>query len=97
MAKPSSRRKKSRNKDPLDGIEIPVIPLPKPKRPAVIEPVFRELLSSLDAESVRRNARRNGETPFGYVIDYIKDMYGYSKTEAWQTAEAVCRHLNLGN
>ena len=39
-------------------------------------------------------AKNNGEKPFGYIIDYLKN-YGLCKTESWETAEAICRYYNI--
>ena len=79
----------------LEGIQVPVIPIAKRQAPVVIKKVYRDLVRSLNPQSVLKAASRNGETPFGYVIDHIKDMYGYTKAEAWLTAEAVCKHFNF--
>lgn len=57
--------------------------------------VFNELTQKLSAESILKNARRNQENPFGYVIDYIKDMYNLSKTEGWDTAAEICRYFKV--
>lgn len=57
--------------------------------------IFREMTASLSASRIHECAARNGERLFGYIIDYIKDMYGLSKPEAWDTATEICKHFNL--
>ena len=61
----------------------------------IIQEIFEELTQKLSAESILKNARRNQENPFGYVIDYIKDMYNLSKTEGWDTAKEICRYFKV--
>lgn len=62
----------------------------------VDEIIYDELCCSLTRERIIDNSQKNGETPFGYVIDYIKDMYNVSKTEGWDTAKKVCEYFGLG-
>lgn len=59
------------------------------------EIIYDKVCCVLTRENILFNAKRNNENPFGYVIDYIKDMYGICKSEAWDTAKAICKHFNL--
>lgn len=61
----------------------------------IIKEIYDELINDLKPHRITENARRNKENPFGYVIDYIKDMYNISKTDGWDTAEAVLEHFNI--
>ena len=62
----------------------------------VDEIIYDELCCTLRRERIIEKSQKNGETPFGYVIDYIKDMYNVSKTEGWDTAKKVCEYFGLG-
>lgn len=62
----------------------------------VDEIIYDELCCTLRRERIIDNSQKNGETPFGYVIDYIKDMYNVSKMEGWDTAKKVCEYFGLG-
>ncbi len=59
------------------------------------EEINGRLKSELSAEQITRRAAANGERPFGYVIDYIKDMYGLSKEKAWDIAKDICVHFGV--
>lgn len=59
------------------------------------EEITGRLKSELSAEQITRRAAANGERPFGYVIDYIKDMYGLSKEKAWDIAKDICVHFGV--
>ena len=61
----------------------------------VIDKIYSECIKELSPINILYCARKNEERPFGYVIDYIKDMYNISKTEAWDTAKAICEYFNL--
>ena len=61
----------------------------------VIQNIYKELTERLTARQIADCASRNGEFPFGYVIDYIKDMYSIPKTEGWDTAMAVCKFFGF--
>lgn len=57
--------------------------------------IFIHCSTKLTAERIAECAKKNGENPFGYVIDYIKDVFGTPKTEGWDTAVAVCKFFNF--
>lgn len=57
------------------------------------ELIYKEIIDDLDRDRIINCANKNGENPFGYVIDYIKDMYGCPKVYAWDIAKRVCEHF----
>jgi hypothetical protein len=57
--------------------------------------IFNEVTCALSAEIIAANAKRNNEMPFGYVIDYLKDMYMIPKTQGWDIAKKICQHFGL--
>jgi hypothetical protein len=57
--------------------------------------VYNEVTNALTKEIIVANARRNNEMPFGYVIDYLKDMYMIPKTQGWGIAKKICEHFGL--
>jgi len=57
--------------------------------------IVQEVTSRFTKAQILDNARRNEEYPFGFVIDYIKDMYSLPKTEGWDTAMAICEQYGL--
>ena len=57
--------------------------------------IYKEMTTKLHAWIIRSCADKNGETPFGYIIDYIKDEYNLSKIEGWDTAKAVCEYFGF--
>lgn len=61
----------------------------------IINEIYSECIKELNANNILFCSRKNEEKPFGYVIDYIKDMYNISKTESWDTAKAICQYFNL--
>jgi len=61
----------------------------------VHENIVKEVTTALTKRQIADNARRNQEFPFGYVIDYLKDMYLLPKTEGWDTAMAICKHFGF--
>lgn len=62
----------------------------------VDEIIYDELCCILTRERIIDKSQKNEEKPFGFVIDYIKDMYGVSKSEGWDTAKKVCEYFGLG-
>lgn len=61
----------------------------------VIRKIYNECIKNLSSTNISINAKKNGEYPFGYVIDYIKDMYGISKKEGWDTAKEICKYFRF--
>lgn len=61
------------------------------------EEVLEFCKEHLNKEHIIAEAKKNGERPFGYVIDFIKDEFNISKTQAWYTAEKVIIYFGLTN
>lgn len=59
------------------------------------EKIYNELITKFEKRQIAEIAKRNNENPFGYVIDYIKDMYGIPKTKGWDIAKKVCDHFGF--
>ena len=54
-------------------------------------------ITCLSKEDILRRARRNEEKPFGYVIDYLKDVYFLPKMIGWDIAEKILEHFEIDN
>lgn len=53
--------------------------------------VWEELQKDLTREKILSNARKNHEKPFGYVFDYIKDVYPeINRVQRSEIAVALC-------
>jgi len=61
----------------------------------VDEIIYDELCCTLTREQIIDDSQKNEETPFGYIIDYIKDMYNVSIVEIWDTAKKVCEYFGF--
>lgn len=57
--------------------------------------IYNECIKNLNAMYISIQAKKNGEYPFGYVIDYLKDVYGLSKIEGWETAKEICKYFRF--
>lgn len=57
--------------------------------------IYNEVTNALTRENIVECARRNNEMPFGYVIDYLKDMYMIPKTKGYEIARKICEHFGL--
>lgn len=54
-------------------------------------------ITCLSKEDILRRAARNEEKPFGYVIDYLKDVYSLPKMIGWDIAEKILEHFGIDN
>lgn len=61
------------------------------------EAIFYNCLLHLDRECIIRNAKSNNETPFGYVIDYLKDVYSLPKMIGCDIAEKILKQFKIDN
>ena len=57
--------------------------------------IFNEVTGALTKEKIAECALRNQEYPFGFVIDYLKDVYLLPKSEGWDTAMAICKFFGF--
>lgn len=56
--------------------------------------IASDFISKHNRENIIARANAEGEKPFGYILDYLKE-YGLPKTDGWHTAEAICRFYNI--
>ena len=61
------------------------------------EEILQDILSKLTPRMIIQGASRDNEKPMGYLLTYIRDMYGLPKTQGWDIAEAVLKHYNIEN
>ena len=61
----------------------------------VYKEIYEKCIGKLTKYHILCQSKRNNEKPFGYVIDYIKDVYEISKTEGWDTAKKICEYFGL--
>lgn len=62
--------------------------------------IWKEIQKDLTREKIITNARKNCELPFGYVFDYIKDVYGkeypdLTRVSCYELAVALCVKLGV--
>lgn len=58
-------------------------------------PIWEEICTDLTEYGILRKAEENNETPFGYVLGYIKDVYSIPKTDGWGIAEKVLEWFKI--
>lgn len=61
----------------------------------VYKEIYDECIAKLNKNNILIQSKKNGENPFGYVIDYIKDVYRLPKTNSWETAKKICEHFGF--
>ena len=59
--------------------------------------IKQDLLSKLTPRIIIQGAIKGEEKPMGFLLTYIKDMYGLSKTQGWDIAESVLARYNIEN
>lgn len=59
------------------------------------EKIYNECILALDKDTIIKCAERNDETPFGYLLSYLKDMYFLPKYYGWGVAEKIIKHFNI--
>ena len=57
--------------------------------------IFAELSTTLTRERIVEGAIRDNEKPMGFLITYIRDMYGLPKTEGRSIAEDLLKFFDL--
>lgn len=95
MSKSKKKKRFATAKTEMAEFPVPLTESPRRDVPGIRKDILNSFKRKFTAEQIRTCARNNNEKPFGYVIDYIKDMYGLSKIEAWDTAQAVCRFFKV--
>lgn len=61
----------------------------------VHENIVKEYTSRNTKWNLLERARLDCENPFGVVLIHIRDCYGLTKTEGWDTAMAICEYYGL--
>lgn len=57
--------------------------------------IYAECITALDRETIIKCAERDNETPLGYLLTYLKDMYFLPKYYGWGVAERILTHFNI--
>ena len=59
------------------------------------EQIYTECITALNRETIIRCAERDEETPFGFLLSYLKDMYFLPKVCGYGVAERILEHFNI--
>jgi hypothetical protein len=59
--------------------------------------IFFNAIRNMDKEDILRSAKRNNEKPFGYVIDYLKDVYFLPKLIGSDIADNILEYFEIDN
>ena len=59
--------------------------------------IFFNAIRNMDKEDILRSAKRNNEKPFGYVIDYLKDVYFLPKLIGCDIADNILEYFEIDN
>lgn len=59
------------------------------------EKIYTECITAFDRETIIRCAERGNETPFGYLLTYLKDMYFLPKYYGYGVAERILKYFNI--
>ena len=59
------------------------------------EKIYTECITALDRETIIRCAERDEETPFGFLLSYLKDMYFLPKYYGYGVAERILKHFSI--
>lgn len=53
--------------------------------------IYKELTTNFSKEYILEQCAREGDTPFGFILEVIRDNFNLPKinNECWDTAEAV--------
>ena len=57
--------------------------------------IYTEGITTFNRESIIKCAERDGETPFGFLLPYLKDMYFLPKVCGYGIAERILKHFNI--
>lgn len=60
-----------------------------------LDRIYNECANALDANTIIQCAKRNSETPIGFLLTYLKDMYFLPKYYGWEVAERLLKHFNI--
>lgn len=59
------------------------------------EKIYTECITALNRETIIRCAERDEETPFGFLLSYLKDMYFLPKVCGYGVAERILKYFNI--
>lgn len=59
------------------------------------EKIYTECITAFDRETIIKCAERGNETPLGYLLTYLKDMYFLPKYYGWGVAERILKYFNI--
>ena len=59
------------------------------------EKIYTECITALNTETIIRCAERDEETPFGFLLSYLKDMYFLPKICGYGVAERILKYFNI--
>ena len=59
------------------------------------EKIYTECITALDRETIINSAERDEETPFGFLLSYLKDMYFLPKYYGYGVAERILKHFSI--
>ena len=62
----------------------------------VVTPFF-DAISRLNKRYIIDKARQNNEKPFGFVLDYLKDVYSLPKSKGWDVAKQILDYYGIDN
>ena len=54
-------------------------------------------ITRLSKEDILRGAKSNDEKPFGYIIDYLKDVYHLPKMIGYDIADKILEYFGIDN
>jgi hypothetical protein len=61
----------------------------------ITEQIYTECITALNRETIIKCAERGNETPLGYLLTYLKDMYFIPKYYGWVLAERILKHFDI--
>lgn len=61
----------------------------------ITEAIYTECINKLDREKIIISAKMDGETPLGFLLTYLKDMYFLPKVCGYGVAERILKHFNI--
>ena len=59
------------------------------------EQIYTECITALNRETIIRCAERDEETPFGFLLSYLKDMHFLPKVCGYGVVERILKHFNI--
>ena len=59
------------------------------------EKIYTECITAFDRETIIKCAERGNETPLGYLLTYLKDMYFLPKYYGYGVAERILKYFNI--